>query len=546
MEEDRQFSWTNFFIKGIIVIIFILFTVWLLSLSNRGINDSLDVLTDNIFADNVDRMKEAGIGYYTNERLPQKIGGVASISLEDMYKKKLVLDIKDKHGNACSAKNSYVSVEKFNGYEYHMKVYLECGEEHDYINVILGCYDYCDSEVCEKKDAVDTKELEYEYSKVINGGYWTDYGNWSEWSKVYVNKTNYRDVETKTEKEKYEYDKTVTKDKYVDLDMNCPEGYYREGNACYKPANRVEYTSPNKCPREYNGGVLVSQDGFTCKYSNSETSYANPNRCPSTSNGYTLDSQDGFTCYYIKTITGGTTNPVCSSSYQGYSFNSRNGFTCNYSKNITYSYQSPYTVSKQVPIGKRLVSDCDGCKAHWVTQYETQYETKYETKYGTKTDYKSTSATCPSGYDKSGNTCIAANKTDYMTSYVGCPSGYSKSGNSCIKTNVSYTYSNTTCPSGYDKLGNRCYKDTSILLKEDLIKTCPSGYKKTDDGSKCYKKVSSVEHVTGERNVTYYRYRLREYIGGTVDYKWSTSNNDKKLIDAGYKLTGRTRELGGK
>ena len=98
----------------------------------------------------------------------------------------------------------------------------------------------------------------------------------------------------------------------------------------------------------------------------------------------------------------------------------------------------------------------------------------------------------------------------------------------------------------YDRTGNKCYKDVSEIITEELNKSCPSGYKKTSDGTKCYKEVTSVEHVTGTRNVTYYRYRLREFVGGTVDYKWSTSNNDKKLLDAGYKLTGKTREIGGK
>ena len=49
------------------------------------------------------------------------------------------------------------------------------------------------------------------------------------------------------------------------------------------------------------------------------------------------------------------------------------------------------------------------------------------------------------------------------------------------------------------------------------------------------------------RDVTYYRYATREYINGIIDYKWSTSNNDKSLLNNGYKLTGRTRtKKGGK
>ena len=32
-----------------------------------------------------------------------------------------------------------------------MKVNLKCDNQEDYINVTLGCYEYCTSEICEKK-----------------------------------------------------------------------------------------------------------------------------------------------------------------------------------------------------------------------------------------------------------------------------------------------------------------------------------------------------------------------------------------------------------
>ena len=55
MEENKRFSWSDLFIKIILVIVFILFAVWLLSLSNKKITNSLDVLTDEIFAENIEK-----------------------------------------------------------------------------------------------------------------------------------------------------------------------------------------------------------------------------------------------------------------------------------------------------------------------------------------------------------------------------------------------------------------------------------------------------------------------------------------------------------
>ena len=367
-----------------------------------------------------------------------------------MYEKKLILSLNDKNGNACSAENSYVSIEKYDN-EYQMKVYLECGEEKDYIIVIMGCYDYCDTDICEF-DKEQVKDIEYQYKKTT-GGKWTDYGKWSEWSKVAVSKTNNRQVETKVVKEDYTYDKVITE---------------------------TIFANPNVCPSTYNGYTLVSQDGFTCNYSKTITTTAEPYACPKTYDGYTLVNQDGFTCNYSKTITT-TAAKICPSTYNGYTLESQEGSTCNYKK----------------AVGKQFGSTCDGCGAEWQTVYE------YITK----------PTLWPFGYIESGNSCIK-NTIDTTTGTVYCPDEYTKSGNSCVKNEVST-------------------KNTEV--------SCPVGYNKTSDNTKCYKDVEKTEKVTETRNVTYYRYRIREYIGGTIDYKWSTSKNDKKLLDAGYKLTGKTR-----
>ena len=486
-EENRRVNWSSFFIKGIIVIIFILFTVWLLSLTNKGVNKSLGVLTDNVFSENIDKMKEAGKDYFTNERLPQKVGEIETISLAKMYDLKLLLELKDKNGNFCSATNSYVSVEKFDN-EYQMKVYLECGEESDYIIVIMGCYDYCDTDICEKKDdsSDSTKQIEYEYKKAT-GGKWTDYGSWSEWSKISVTKTDYRQVETKIVKEEYSYDKTVIETKYEELKATCPEGYKKtsDGTKCYKEDTTTVYTDKT---------------------------------CASTYNGYTLVSQNGNICNYKKT-SNVTTNPTCPSTYNGYTFYARDGFTCKYSKSVSYSYQVPVTISKTCYTTRsQLVTPCTGCAPQWQT-IKIPYDcstTSNETRYDTKTEYTTGTASCPYGTSQSGSTCVSTQSQTITTNAV-CPIGYNTSSD------------------------GRCYKNSTNTKYENISYSCPAGYDNTNDGRQCYKEVPTTVQVTGTKDVTYYRYRIREYIGGTVDYKWSTSKEDKELLNAGYVLTGRTR-----
>jgi len=701
MEENRRFSWTDLFIKIILVVIFILFTVWLLSLSTNGLSNSLDVLTNNIFSQNMEKMKEVGKEYFTLERLPKKVGEIKTLTLDDMYEKNLILELTDKKGNACSADNSYVSVEKFDN-EYQMKVYLECGKESDYIIVIMGCYDYCDTDICEfDKEQVEEKQVEYQYKKITNGS-WTDYGKWSDWSKVSVTNTDYRQVETKEVEEEYSYDKTVTDVVYEEFEATCPTGYKKtaDGTRCYKNTTNYDYEYP-VCEM-VSGYQLVGRDGFTCTYSKNVTSTTTETAvcpsgytksgnscvksttitdtetatcpsgytksgnscvksttvtdtetatCPSgytksgnscvksttstkdpvcpTKDEYTLTGRDGFTCNYVKTSTE-TKNPTCPTK-DGYIL-TRDGFTCNYKKYIKGDYVTtetgeyvPANTSKYIyeEVGTaEYVYDCsNGCAFRWIHTYKV---------YKAKLEKLTENATCPSGYTPSGSTCVKSTTT-VETETATCESGYTKSGNSCVKSTTStknptcptksgytltgrdgftcnysktttetknptcptksgytltgrdgftcnysktttetknptcptksgYTligrdgftcnYSKTTtstttrnaiCKDGYTPSGNSCLKTTINTLYKDLIKNCPVGYKKTEDGNKCYKEVESTVTVTETRKVTYYRYRIREYVGGTTDYKWSSSKSDKKLLDAGYKLTGRTR-----
>ena len=625
-EDNRRFSWTSLFIKIIIVVIFILFTIWLLSLSmkntTRGLSDSLNVLTDNIFKENIDRMKEVGKEYFTTERLPEMIGEVKTLTLEEMYKKNLILEVKDKNGKACSAKNSYVAVEKMET-EYQMKVYLECGSEKDFIKVIMGCYNYCSTDICEKKESKDITDqaIEYQYSKTT-GGSWGPWGAWTEWSTIEVTKNNYRDVETKVVNEQYSYDKEIKERKYtgesaciqmdgytlisdengvctyttntiVKENPTCPSvsGYTlktRSGFDCTYVSNNPSKANP-VCPT-VDGYNNTDRDGFTCTYSKKTTVKENPT-CPSVS-GYTLSSRDGFTCSYTSNNPS-KTNPVCP-TVDGYDNAGRNGFTCNYSKlgttyvdptcpsvsnfdltdreGFTCNYQREY----QVAVGTKIVSACNGCAKEVITVYETRYE--YTTKTATCSEgtrsgdrcavsttlTDTRTATCPSGYTKSGNDCV---KYGTVTKTATCPSGYTKSDNTCVKSGTTTETRIASCPSGYSKSGSDCVKYSTL----NKTATCEEGYTKSGNecvksgvkkvtkdavcatgeemnNGKCYKVTTTTVQVIGYRDVKYYRYRLRSYIGGTTDYKWSSSNNDRSLINAGYRLTGKTRnkEVGGK
>lgn len=474
MEDERRINVVKVLLKLIIIVLVILLSAWIVTKicsNNTSVNG--DKLVDQVFQDNLNRMKEVGISYFTLERMPKNIGDKEKITLKDMYDKKLILEVKDEENNLCSDINSYIEVEKYSD-EYQMKVNLSCSNREDYIIVIMGCYDYCKNDICEKIDDVlsdgsqENTIIEYEYYKATDGR-WTDWSAWSAWQKTYIEQTEYRKVETKVVQEDYTYESVIEQIVYDDVIISCPSGYAltSDGTKCKKISN--ETTNP-VCPT-ISGYTLYNQDKFTCKYKSNTTA---SQICPSLS-GYTIISgqSSGWTCVYKKYLSQG----------QGLSV--------------------PQNTSTRIYefVTTAIIRDCDTCSYYSGVIYN-----------------------------------IFARKTQSAV----CPSGYTKIGSSCVKTKTS----TATCPSGYVKQDNTCKK----VYYTSIVKSCPTGYTLTGETNpRCYMKVSRTIIVHDVRDVTYYRYATREYINGTIDYKWSTSNNDKNLLDNGYKLTGRTRaKKGGK
>lgn len=157
--ENRGFPFRDFLLKLILIIIFVFLLVWLIPkftsptkvVSEDSNNEKIDALTSQIFSDNLEKMKEAAITYYTDERLPKEVGDSDKMTLSDMIGKKLIVALIDKNNKACDVEKSYVKITKVDN-EYILKVNLKDSEKEDYILVHLGCYTYCDSYVCEKKE----------------------------------------------------------------------------------------------------------------------------------------------------------------------------------------------------------------------------------------------------------------------------------------------------------------------------------------------------------------------------------------------------------
>ena len=441
--------------------------------------------------------------------------------------------------------------------------------------------------------------FEYEYQLVIDGK-WGEFGEWSEWTKNIISKTEYNEVETKIEKEIEKYIKIADGSEIenipaeMEVKLSCPTGFTLSGDICIRTSDVSEsinatasttYTCPDSS-YTLSGTKCVKTVGSN---NSIQATVSTTYTCP---NGY---ARNGNMCYryynsneQIAATTNTTYNCPDSTYYLSGSqcykkvtipATSRTTYTC---PNSSYELQGNKCVkSSSSTINATVTYTCP----NGYNKSKTDNTKCYTSVPVTVNATASTTYSCPKKYDRSGNTCsrlMNTPATAKVSSY--CPDGYSLINTyTCVKVAqdtevISATASTTyTCPSGYTRNGSTCYTSSnSIYTTEAIAKTtytcpdssytlsgnkciktqntterafplrdstytCPDGY--TQDGSRCIKIYTRYREEAIYREVTYYRSRTRSYISGSVDYKWSRSQNDITLIKQGYKLTGKSREV---
>ena len=109
-ERNESFSIKDIILQLLFVVLFVLVLIWLFPTRGAmekklegvkvdadlsGLESQLEVLTNRIFAENINTMKEAAISYYTTDRLPKKVGESKELTLKEMINEKLIIEFKD-------------------------------------------------------------------------------------------------------------------------------------------------------------------------------------------------------------------------------------------------------------------------------------------------------------------------------------------------------------------------------------------------------------------------------------------------------------------
>ena len=163
-ERKENFNLKSVILQFLFVALFIFVLMWLFPMKSdlkKALNTSSDsknettdlsMFYDQIFNNNVVAMKDAAKSYFTTPRLPQAVGDKVKLTLGEMLDKKIILPFVDSKGKQCDLDNSYVEITKYED-EFVMKVNLKCSDQENYLLVYMGCYDYCQTAICEKNKA---------------------------------------------------------------------------------------------------------------------------------------------------------------------------------------------------------------------------------------------------------------------------------------------------------------------------------------------------------------------------------------------------------
>ena len=515
-ERKESFSVRSLILQILFVVLTVFLLLWLFptknyvkDYANDAFTEKLQPLYNQIYNQNITTMKEAAINYFTTDRLPSKVGESVTITLKEMQDKKLVLDLIDSNNKKCDVEKSSVKLEKLDN-EYLMTVKLECSDASNYIEVHLGCYDYCKaSGVCEKKETpvikptnptkpvISEKKYQYEYEKITDGK-WGDFGEWSQWSKDTITKTEYRNVETKevTKKTGTLVD-VIDAKKDVKTTYTCPKGYTPNGTKCSKKTTDTKNATASTkttytCPKGYTpNGTKCTKELIDTK--NATASTKTTYSCPDPT--YTLDK----TKTKCTKKTTDTKNATANTTYGDWVSQGKQTFNT-----VQYSTDTRRVVLVASYIKTDCTSNCTTNK--WVYLIMNR---------SSKTTY-----TCPKGYTPNGTKCIKETSSTINAT-----------------ANKKTTYS---CPKGYTPNGTKCTKkttDTKNASKTDTVTYSCTAKDYKLNGDKCTKTVATYTKYT------YYRYQERKFISGTRDIKWSTSKTDSTLLKQGYVLTGNKKEI---
>ena len=561
--ERRGFPIRDFLLKLILVVIFAVILAWLLpkfivpqlktiTNNNNSSNNcpsakcdmsGLSALTSQIFADNIERMKNAALTYYTSERLPKEVGASHKMTLKEMIDNHLIITLIDKNNKAVDQEKSYVKITKLDK-EYILKVNIKDSEKEDYILVHIGCYSYCETYLCQKQEnkvpVKGSKTTEYVpikqntpsityYCSIVGGKYYDANGN-------VVSKEVYEKSCTKPVEEKHYC--VYYNNKYYGKNGNVvTEAVYKA--ECTKPVEEKHYCVIYNNKYYGKNGNVVTEAEYK-KQCTRETLYEYQKITSAKLSEWTKWSSWEKTNCSTPEVNCSDNNLSCLNKRQILKRKEQIG---TYDK----SYSKTRDVLRQT--GSYQKKSCTNY--NYVVINSTTYVTTTTTTYTTINTITRTTQSSQGQWVYQGRASYSNPPRDTATTrYIFVGADYSYCGSTCT-TLPHYFYDKYTYNGGMTSVSSTTTpgettttstSETTATREQRERASCGAYVTKTIP---IYSTVTITEKATRKEplygDVCYQSTKTRKVISqGKTEKKWSTYN-DTSLLKNGWGYTGNTK-----
>lgn len=514
--EGRGFPFRDFLLKLILVVAFALILAGLLpkliqpkvvqqncvdgkkASTVECNNVSFNALTSQIFQDNLDRMKDAAISYYTNDRLPVEPGDKSKMTLKEMIEKKLLVELYDKNNKKVNEEASYVEITKMDN-EYLLKVNIKDSEKEDYILVHLGCYNYCKSLLCEKQEDLSNVQVKASrtssYVAITPG-----YNSYSVQSSNVPSTTVINRYYTGQPIYNYTYNTTTT-------------------NTTITVINNITCTScenPTPSQQEY-------------EYEYKKTTGATIGDWSAWSSWEKADCN-------TQEVKCSDNNPECKKEVQTFSRKEHIG---DYNKTFAKERQEQRQVAsyKEKACSKfnYLIVD----QAHYKLSSTIEY-----TKISQVTTTREAAIRVAGGWTfVERKSYTTAPKDTLTTHYKFVGADYSSCTSVCL-SDPQFIYDKYTYTRN-DLTYTKVLTETTLDASHNVVATAACG-EIVEKEIPVYRTITVTDKSTINKplygTVCYKSTKTRDVTGGKTSYKWSYKNN-KKLIENGWVMTGKKRPI---
>ncbi len=554
--EHRGFPFKNFLFKLIFIIVFILLLIWLVpkfispatvvnednsSNNNSSINskngnnssNSANATTSQSFEENLNKMKEAALSYYTDDRLPTTVGQYKSMTLGEMIQEKIITPLKDKNNNNCDTEKSYIRITKLDD-EYLLKVNLKDSEKEDYILVHLGNYNYCTNTICEKNtNDVPIKSGKSNNSTSIvaitpNGG--TTKNNSGNNTKSSGNNTNNvaKNSSTSTSSSK-----SASSSKSSSSSSSNSKNSTSKSNSASSSSNIVS-GSKESGSIENKGAYMYEYSKTTGGSLSSWTDWSNWSKT-------SCDTQE---------LNCSDDDPSCLKKVQLYNRKEQIG---TYNKKYT---QQRETIKQTGSYELRVCQNYNYViidKTTYATTVTTTYNTINNISYANSSTCSSGSASLCNSWSEPVRGCYDNPPTRTATTfYIPIGADFSKCGETCHSLPTfcynKYTLKGNITSSGVKVItpGKTTSNSTTEVTSSSEIQVTASCGGMTTKTVPIYSTITVNDIVERTEplygTVCYQSSKTRTVTNnGSIDTKWSTYD-DKSLLDAGYTYTGNKRD----